>query len=51
MGTSPDVVVLTRDMFDEIEFDAAASGDHRTAAEQMISLAATGTQTEEFPRV
>ena len=50
MGTSPDVVVLTRDMFDEIEFDAAASGDHRTAAEQMISLAATGTQTDEFPR-
>jgi Tetratricopeptide repeat len=50
LGTSPDVVVLTRDMFDEIEFDAAASGDHRTAAEQMISLAATGTQTEEFPR-
>ena len=37
-------------MFDEIEFDAAASGDHRTAAEQMIGLAATGTQTEEFPR-
>ncbi len=50
MGTSPDVVVLTRDMFDEIEFDAAASGDHRTAAKQMISLASTGTQTEEFPR-
>ena len=50
MGTSPDVVVLTRDMFDEIEFDAAASGDHRTAAEQMISLAATGTQTDELPR-
>src|ERR1700730_12889036 len=37
-------------MFDAIEFDAAASGDHRTAAEHMISLAATGTQTEEFPR-
>jgi hypothetical protein len=50
LGTSPDVVVLTRDMFDEIEFDAAASGDHRTAAKQMISLASTGTQTEEFPR-
>jgi hypothetical protein len=50
LGTSPDVVVLTRDMFDEIEFDAAASGDHRSAAQQMISLAATGTQTEEFPR-
>jgi hypothetical protein len=42
--------MLTRDMFDAIEFDAAASGDHRTAAEHMISLAATGTQTEEFPR-
>jgi len=50
LGTSPDVMVLTRDMFDEIEFDAAATGDHRTAAQQMISLAATGTQTEEFPR-
>jgi hypothetical protein len=50
LGTSPDVVMLTRDMFDAIEFDAAASGDHRTAAEHMISLAATGTQTEEFPR-
>jgi hypothetical protein len=42
--------MLTRDMFDAIEFDAAASGDHRTAAEHMISLAVTGTQTEEFPR-
>jgi hypothetical protein len=42
--------MLTRDMFDAIEFDAAASGDHRTAAEHMISLAATGTQTDEFPR-
>jgi hypothetical protein len=42
--------MLTRDMFDAIESDAAASGDHRTAAEHMISLAATGTQTEEFPR-
>jgi hypothetical protein len=42
--------MLTRDMFDDIEFDAAASGDHRTAAEHMISLATTGTQTEEFPR-
>jgi hypothetical protein len=37
-------------MFDAIEFDAACSGDHRAAAEQMISLAATGTQTDEFPR-
>jgi hypothetical protein len=42
--------MLTRDMFDAIEFDAAASGDHRSAAEHMIGLATTGTQTEEFPR-
>jgi len=50
LGTSGDVVVLTRDLFDAIEFDAAASGDHRAAAEQMINLAVSGTQTEEFPR-
>jgi Tetratricopeptide repeat len=50
LGTSRDVVLLTRDMFDAIEFDAACSGDHRAAAEQMISLAATGTQTDDFPR-
>jgi hypothetical protein len=37
-------------MFDAIEFDAACSGDHRAAAEQMISLAAAGTQTDDFPR-
>jgi Tetratricopeptide repeat len=50
LGTSGDVVVLTRDLFDAIEFDAACSGDHRAAAEQMINLAASGTQTDEFPR-
>lgn len=33
-----------------IEFDAAATGDHRAAAEQMIDLAQAGTQTAEFPR-
>ena len=44
------MVVLTRDLFDAIEFDAACSGDHRAAAEQMINLAASGTQTAEFPR-
>ena len=44
------MVVLTRDLFDAIEFDAACSGDHRAAAEQMITLAASGTQTDEFPR-
>ena len=50
LGTSGDVVVLTRDLFDAIEFDAACSGDHRAAAEQMINLAVSGTQTEQFPR-
>ncbi|MGP7998236.1 MAG: tetratricopeptide repeat protein [Streptosporangiaceae bacterium] len=50
MGTSGDVVLLNRDLFDAIEFDAAFSGDHRAAAEQMINLAASGTQTEEFSR-
>ena len=50
LGTSGDVVLLTRDLFDAIEFDAACTGDHRAAAEQMIGLAATGTQTDEFPR-
>jgi hypothetical protein len=44
------VVVLSRDEFDEIEFDAACSGDHQTAAERMSQLAATGTQTESMPR-
>ncbi len=42
--------MLTRDLFDAIEFDAACSGDHRTAAQQMSDLAATGTQTDAFPR-
>lgn len=50
LGTFQDVVVLTRDLFDAIEFDAACSGDHRTAAQQMSSLAVSGTQTAAFPR-
>ena len=50
LGNFPGVVVLTRDLFDAIEFDAACSGDHRTAAQQMSDLAATGTQTDAFPR-
>ena len=50
LGNFPGVVVLTRDLFDAIEFDAAYSGDHRTAAQQMSDLAATGTQTDAFPR-
>jgi hypothetical protein len=44
------VAVLRREEFDEIEFEAAGSGDHETAARRMIRLAETGTQTESMPR-
>jgi hypothetical protein len=44
------VGVLNREEFDEIEFEAAGSGDHATAARRMIKLAVTGTQTESMPR-
>ena len=50
LGNFPGVVVLTRDLFNAIEFDAACSGDHQAAARQMSELANTGTQTDEFPR-
>lgn len=42
--------VLSREAFDAIEFDAAASGDHRAAARTMTHLANTGTQTAAMPR-
>jgi hypothetical protein len=41
---------LTREEFDSIEFDAAASGDHAAAARQMTVLAATGSETAGMPR-
>jgi hypothetical protein len=44
------VVVLSREVFDAIEFDAACSGEHRAAAEEMTRLADTGTQTASMPR-
>jgi hypothetical protein len=44
------VAVLRREEFDEIEFEAAGSGDHEAAARRMINLAQTGTQTESMPR-
>jgi Tetratricopeptide repeat len=44
------VVVLNREAFDAIEFDAACSGDHRAAAEEMTRLADSGTQTTKMPR-
>lgn len=42
--------VLSREAFDAIEFDAAASGEHRAAAQTMTRLADTGTQTAAMPR-
>ena len=42
--------VLTREEFDAIEFDAAASGDHQTAARRMSKLAVIGTQSDSMPR-
>jgi hypothetical protein len=44
------VVVLSREAFDAIEFDAACSGEHQAAARQMTWLADTGTQTAAMPR-
>jgi hypothetical protein len=42
--------VLSREEFDAIEFDAAASGDHQAAARRMSKLAVTATQTDSMPR-
>lgn len=50
VGTLSDVAVLSREAFDAIEFDAACTGDHRAAAQQMTLLADTGTQTPGMPR-
>lgn len=44
------MAVLSREEFDAIEFDAACTGDHESAAERMSMLAATGIQTESMPR-
>jgi len=44
------VTPLTREQFDSIEFDAAASGDHVAAAREMTMLARTGTATDAMPR-
>ena len=50
VGTLTDVAVLSREAFDAIEFDAAITGDHRAAAQQMTLLADTGTQSSAMPR-
>jgi hypothetical protein len=44
------VAVLNREEFDAIEFDAALTGDHKTAAERMTALAATGIGSESMAR-
>ncbi|MBO0815114.1 MAG: tetratricopeptide repeat protein [Actinobacteria bacterium] len=44
------MVVLRPEAFDAIEFDAACSGEHRAAAQEMTRLADTGTQTAAMPR-
>ena len=50
LGTSHNVVVLTDDLFDEIEFDAARTGDHRRAALRMNHLAATADDAGSMSR-
>ena len=44
------MVALSREEFDSIEFDAAATGDHAAAARQMTTLAATAAETAGMPR-
>jgi len=44
------VIALSPETFDAIEFDAACSGEHRAAAQEMTRLADTGTQTAAMPR-
>ncbi len=50
MGTLSHVGLLSREAFDAIEFDAARTGDHRAAAQEMTKLADTGIQTAAMPR-
>jgi hypothetical protein len=41
---------LDRELFDSLEFDAAASGEHAAAAREMTRLATIGTETAAMPR-
>jgi hypothetical protein len=54
MGANPGylggVPSLSREIFDSLEFDAAASGDHAAAAREMARLATIGTETAAMPR-
>jgi hypothetical protein len=49
-GYLTNVAALSREQFDSIEFDAAASGDHAAAARIMTELATTGVETPAMPR-
>ena len=44
------MAALSREQFDSIEFDAAASGDYSAAAREMTLLAMAGHQTAAMPR-
>ena len=50
MGTLGSVALLNRDEFNAIETDAAYSGEHAAAAQQMDQLASTGTPAPEISR-
>ena len=41
---------MNREIFDSLEFDAAASGEHAAAAREMSRLATIGTETAAMPR-
>ena len=49
-GYEHKVTVLSREEFDAIEFDAAYTGDHESAAVRMIELATTGVESDSMPR-
>ena len=42
--------VLSREEFDAIEFDAASTGEHEAAAERMLMLARSGTESLSLAR-
>jgi hypothetical protein len=44
------VLSLSRETFDSLEFDAAASGEHAAAAREMTRLATIATETAAMPR-
>jgi hypothetical protein len=50
LGTVTNVGELSREEFDALEFEAARTGDHLSAASRMLELAQTGVQTPSMPR-